>query len=1117
MRSCAASRIVYSCIIVMSSVALIGCPQPWSLEEVLEQPKSSTARLVLSPSAAILQINDSIPVEASGGAPPYTYSVISGDGSFSGNVYTAPPAPGTARIVARDNVGATAEASFTIESAGTSLGITPSSQAVYTGESISFNAVGGTGPFEFSMGSNSSGGSINLTTGEYTAGSNSGGGSVTDEVVVTDTSDLSTATATITVQAKPLAISPDTITVYVNQSIELTPVGGDGSFNFSISTNGSGGSVLGTTYTAGPVPGTDTVTMTDSYDGRTRSATITVVDTTTSIDYAPTEVTNIVSSDVLAGSNFTAEFSIENNGSAAGSKPISWTLFASADTSIGGVDDRIAATGSLAATAAGSTTPVSVTSGSWPSEPGNYYLLVDVYAADDLSVADNRNQSAGTTQIYAPLTISPSVAAVYTGQSVDIAVSGGTGVYSYSFSQTDSGSPGIAGDTYTAGSSPGTDIVEVRDDTYPGWAPATATISVTSTPPPPPGDVEYVVSSFTSNDTTPGATASIGESFTLRNIGADSGTASISWAAYVSQDNAFGLSAGDKIVDSGTEPELDGEDGFAGGSDETSIPLDGEWPSNPGTYYVKVRESADDETTTNEWFVSNAFSVQSVSSDADYYVSSPPAGGVGVDLGDPISASFVATNQGTGSGSATVYWWAYVSSDPTYNSGDTLVDSGSFSALGAGASSGSISVNSGSWDSTGNQYLLVRLQAADEINTSNNLRSSSDAYAVADPGATEPEYKVSDISMYAPFVTTGSSVEETFAISNIGANGSQNVAWTAYASVDSVPDAGEEIGSGTLGPLAAGTTQSSITLLGSSWPGSPGEYYLILKESAPDETVANEYTVSLGKFSLTNPPDYTIQSVSYPPDAEAGTPVAGGFDIKNSGTGDGKKNIQWEAFLSVDTGFGSDDLLLGSGEIGPLAAGSQASVQASDLDMTSWPFFGLSYILIRIESSDDGDTSNDIYVSGATELYILDLEGTDVNAPATINDGAGKSNSPIPDTQYIGTLPPGRTLVIRGWLDDSSTKRWDTYSMDVEAGSGINKVSAYATWSTGTDVGELFIWDEFNNEFKSSHAVADREPSSGELPVYGWIPPETAYVGFQSYEYVPAGTEIPYTIYVRGE
>jgi hypothetical protein len=741
---------------------------------------------------------------------------------------------------------------------------------------------------------------------------------------------------------------------------------------------------------------------------------------------------------------------------------------------------------------------------------------VDIYAADDLSAGDNRNQSAGTTEIYSPLSVSPSVASLYTGQSVDFTVTGGTGSYSYSFSQSDSGSPTISGDTYTAGSSPGTDILEVRDDTYPAWAPATATITVASVPPPPPGDIEYVVSSFTSNDPSPTASSPIGESFTLRNTGLDDGSASISWTAYLSQDNTPGLSAGDQLIDSNSEPALAGDDGFSGGTDETTVSIGGDWPANAGTYYLKVRERADDELSGAEWFVSGAFSVQAVSSDVDYYVSSPPAGGVGVTLGDPISASFVATNQGTNGGSSTVYWWAYVSSDSTYNSGDTLVDNGSFGALGSGSSSGTVTINGGTWDSAGNHYLLVRLLAADEINTSNNIRGSSDVYAVSDPGATDPDYKVAEVSMYAPFVTTGSSVEETFAISNVGAVGSQNVTWTAYASSDSVPDAGEQIGTGAIGPLAAGATQSGISLLGSSWPATPGEYYLIVGASASDETVTGDYAVSLGKFNVTEPPDYTVWSVTFPPGAEEGTPVTGGFDIRNSGVGNGKKNVRWEAYLSVDTGFSGEDLLLGSGEIGPLESGSAWTVQASDLDITSWPFFGLGHILIRLESDDDGDPSNDSYISGPTELYILDLEGTDVAAPSTINDGKGKNMGAIADTQYIGKLLLGRTLVIRGWLDDSSTKRWDTYSVDIESGSGIYEVAAYATWSTGGDAGELYVWDEFNNEFMSADPEPDREPAAGEVAVYGWVPPETAYVGIQSYEFVPAGTEIPYTIYITG-
>ncbi|WP_321990855.1 hypothetical protein [Marispirochaeta aestuarii] len=1108
---------LYILPVILAVVFLvISCQESFTLEELVDGPDGKA--LSISPTSAVLQIGDNLPVDTSGGIPPYSYGLVSGDGSFTGNIFSAPASPGLTVIRVRDQAGTSVYGEFTINNPGLVLGISPASQTVYTGDDINFSPVGGTGPFSFEVTTNESfspsAPASGVSSYSYTAGPSDGSNVVTDIITVTDSLGDSAA-ATISVQAKPLSISPEIITVYVNQSIIFSAVGGDGAFSFAFMVpahNQSGGSLADNVYTAGPTPGTDTVTLTDGYDGRTRPATVTVVDSATNVDYEAGEILNIVSAAILTGSTFDAEFTIINHGTADGSRDISWTVYASTDTSIGGADDRIVASGSISGglpTGPGTTVQLSDgTGGTWPSEPGDYYLLVEVSAADDLETGDNRNRSAGSTEIVAPLSISPAVASVYVGQSIDFEISGGRGggTYSYSFSQSDSGSPSMTGDSYTAGNSAGTDILEVTDNAY-GWSDQT-TITVSEFPPPPAGDIEYIVDSFTAVDPTPDAGSAMGESFTLLNDGLDDGGASVNWTAWVSQDNSPGLSGGDSIIDSGSESALVG-------GDSADVSLAGFWPATAGTWYLKVREWSDDEVTPDEWFVSPAFNVQPVSagSDVDYYVSLAPSGG-SAQVGDTVSASFTARNQGTDAGSSPVEWSAYISADQVYNTGDILVDSGSFSALGSEASSASIPINEGSWPAAGNWYLLVRLQAADEVNTSNNIRASSSTYNVTDPGASDPDYKVSDISMYAPYVTSGSPVEESFSIANIGTSGSENVTWTAYASLNVVPDAGEEIGSGTVGPLNGGQTLSTIPTLGAVWPLTPGEYYLIIEVSASDEVNTDDYAVSAGRFTVSDPPDYEIQSVTFPLEAEVGTPITGGFAVENSGSGEGRKNISWEAFLSFDTGFSDDDLDIGSGSESPLDAGDSFPIHAEDLDISSWPAYGRCYLLLRISASDDGAPSNNAYISAPVELFVYDIEGPVPGG--TANDGSGPSTGPIADTQHIGTLRPGQTLVVRGWLDSSNplSSSWDTYA--VTLASGVTTISSYALWSAADDIGELHIWDESNFEAASAITFNGREPNVGWLSVSGWIPSETGYVGFRSYRAVSSGDEYPYTIYIKG-
>lgn len=1103
-------------LILLVITVLSACEEPYSLEELVDGPDGKA--LTLSPSTAVLVINNSLTLAPSGGIPPYDYAIVSGGGSIVGTLFTAPASPGTVRIRVTDAAGNQSDAFYTIDAGGLGLGITPASTTLFTGGSVNFAAIGGTGPFSFSIESNNSGGSIN-GSGLYNAGSNSGGGSVNDTIRITDTADSSFADATVTVQAKPLSISPSSITVYVNQTIEFSAVGGDGPFAFALTTDNSGASIVGNSYSAGSTSGVnDVVTMTDNYDGRTRTATIAVIDTATGVDYAPGAIGGIVSADLLSGSSFDAQFDIGHQlpGGADGADPISWTLYASTDVALGGTDDRIAATGSTGPLTAGGSTTVNVNGATWPSEAGSYYLLVEIAAEDDITFGNNRNQSAGTTQIYAPLSISPAVASIYTGQQIDFTVSGGTGSYSYSFAQSDSGSPTMTGDQYTAGASAGTDIIEVQDNTYPAWPVASATVTVSATPAPPSGDIEYAVTGFTANTPSPNAGSAIGESFTLANMGPDDGNSSVNWTAYLSRDNLPGFSSGDIIIDNGALAPLDGDDSAPGGTDETTRAIGGAWPTDTGIWYLKVKESADDETTQNEWAASGPFDIQSVAADVDYYVSDSPDGGIVVDLNDAVSASFTIGNQGGVAGSSGGNWYAYISADESYNTGDTQIDTGSFSGIASGGTSGAITIDNGSWSEAGSWYLLIRLSSSEEVNTANNIRASDGSYAVTDGSAVTPDYQVSTISMYAPFAPAGSTVSETFSVSNVGANGTQNISWTAYASTDTVRDPGEEIGSGIIGPLAAGGTLANIATLGALWPGA-GNYYLIVEATAADEDAAdqNDFARSLSRFTVTDPPDYEVQSYTFPVEAEEGTAVSGGFDIVNNGSGDGLKTVSWEAYLSFDQGFSVDDLLIGQGQIAPLTSGASTPMTAADLSIGNWPNYGLSYLLIRLSADDDGNPANDDYISGLTELYQVDQEGDDNSGPS--NDGTGPSGGPIADTQDVGTLALGQTLVIRGWLDNSSPSGYDTFRFQILTGGGVTTVSTYAAWPADDDIGGLYVWDELSNQFSSTNNSSFREPELGDLSISGWVPPETGYVSIDSYNFVPTGDEYPYTIYISGD
>ena len=653
------------------------------------------------------------------------------------------------------------------------------------------------------------------------------------------------------------------------------------------------------------------------------------------------------------------------------------------------------------------------------------------------------------------LIISPSSLTVFKGTDAVFAATGG--VPPYTFSLTAGIGNITAGGLYTAPASTGTATVRVTDSDAPVPSTDNATVTVTDIV----TNVDYEVTSVTHTAGTVG-----GESFTadflVTNTGSANGSENISWTAYISSDDTAG--AGDFIASTGTIT-----DPIASMADSGNITAAGTWPETGGNYNIVIVISASEDLNQLNNSLSTAAPV-AVSDppveDIDYHIVSVSSANTPATAGSAINESFSYRNSGDDAGSSTVYWTEYRSVNQTIDGDDTVILSGQAAPLNGNTSSGSIAVT-GTWPaSAGSYYILVKVNASDDVNPQNNSGYSSQFVINAAAGGID--YVVSEITENFPSVLTDQSVSEYFTVANIGGSpGADDVTWTAYASLDTAIGGDIEIGTGTAvtGGLTAGGDQSNI-LVNGFWPGTAGSYYLIVQIAAGDDTVPGNNITYAGPFTVNTPPDYSvssavIQNTGIPGAQLSADPEDFRFVINNSpAAGNGTQSITWKVYRSFDNIHDTGDTLIKTGSCGALPANSNSSPQI--FGDVSWPLYGSNYyIIITLTALDEINNTNNTYISAS----------------------------------YVET-PETYTNLLQDDTNDSP-------------GPSGAKIDFYAEWSSGGNLVDVFLWDSSSLVAGSVSTDTATEPASPPSKNVG-LAPGVFQIGVQSK--IGAGTS--YTLYI---
>ena len=980
-------------LLILVALILAGC-KDFSFFGVLGDRIDDTPLQIAPAAASVAESGGLLTFTATGGIPPYTYSVTSGasSGSVTATGSFTASAAGTVIVRVTDSKGRTSDAAITVNPTGTILTISPVSVSMSPGGSLAFVASGGTGPYTFSLTASGSGSpTIGSGTGAYVAGASIG----TDTIQVQD-SAVPPDTATAAVDVAAAMVTVDYSLDEVNFNIP-TPVTGGSAFagttfriqNAAVADGGqtifwwvylsddgalgSGDTLLDAgnrgplaagTFSDVAFSGTwplssgakSLFVMISSADdlepANNQSAGAGAPVTLNLPDYAGTLVHT---SGTAAGAAFTGTLTIDNAGSADGSQDVSWSVYASLGDTDMDMDDKIVATGTIPGGLGVTASPeVIAIANTWPTVAGTYYLIADLFAGDDANTTNNK-----------PFSLGIAVAA------------------------------------------------------------------------PPVADVDYLGAVVHST----GFTAGVGftGTLTISNGGATAGVQDVSWSVYASLGNAT-LGAGDTLVASGV---ISGGLG-AGDSTVPALSIANSWPATAGTYFLVADiQASDDVNAGNDQPSSGAVTV---SLPADY--SGVLSAGTPTRAGGSFTSSLTISN-GAAAGSRTVYWSVYASlGNTTIEAGDKLVGSGSLAGLGAGASTVPALSISNSWPTaTGDYYLVARIQADDDVNTANNTPFS----AVVAVGATD----YSGVVEHLLGTMAGAAFTGRLTISNIGGAyalaGSQDLYWNVYASLGNTTISADDkvVGSGSLAGLGAGASTVPALSIANTWPEAPGPYFLVADIFAGDDanSINNRPSTSVA-VTAPPPPDYSV-AFSTPPawSAVLSAAITGEIRIQNISGNDGLKPINYSIYRSADKVIDGGDAQLLTGSRAPLGAGGSADLPAVDGDL--WPATSQFWFLIAvISAADDSNLGNNTRVSNPTAVanIILPEEAEPYNN--------GDNGPPFNDVSIIPLdVPLNGSIAVEGLMD--AFNLWDTYQLQMAAGA--TRLRVKARWATSFDDMDMYF------------------------------------------------------------
>ena len=363
-------------------------------------------------------------------------------------------------------------------------------------------------------------------------------------------------------------------------------------------------------------------------------------------------------------------------------------------------------------------------------------------------------------------------------------------------------------------------------------------------------------------------------------------------------------------------------------------------------------------------------------------------------------------NQGTGTSPASSTGF-YLSANNTLDSADTWLGSRPVPSLGPGATNAvSTTLHVPLSTGVGSYYVLAKADWDGVVNESvetNNVRASG----VIKVG---PDLIVSAFTTPAT-AAAGATISVTDTTKNQGGGpagaSSTRFYWSTNTSFDG---ADQMLGNRSVGPLAAGASDSlTTTLVVPSTAGAGTYYVLAVSDSANTVPETTENNNRKAGPALKVGPDLVVTAVSVPGTAAAGATISATDTTKNEGSGTaGTSSTGF--YLSSNPSIDAADRFIGSRSVGELTGNATAAASTPLVIPPDMPT-GNYYVVARADwnasIAETAETNND-RASGLMKIG-GDLVVTAMSAPAAWVSSGPLAVTDTTRNQGAAAVPESRT------------------------------------------------------------------------------------------------------------